>query len=432
MEKKVLSPAIVLSTNTMGLGVIRALGSMGVPIIAMYYDKGDTGYLSKYVQERVYVPHPEKSEDAFIECLVEYADHYSGGMLIPTSDATLATVSRHKMLLEQYYLVASPEWEISQLFIDKQRTYALADAIGVLAPKTRVPHSIEDVERYGQMIQYPCLVKPSQSHQYYDQFKTKMVRADNFDQMLAAYQQAAEVGIEVMLQELIPGDDSQGANYNCYFWDGAPLVEFTAKKIRSGPPEIGSPRVAMSSHIPEVIEPGRKILEAMGFHGYACTEFKQDPRDGVYKLIEVNGRHNLSTLLAVHCGINFPWLHYRHLVQGELPSAPDQETGMYWIDMTRDVGYSLKSRSREKYSLGQYLRPYLSTHTFAIFDWKDPKPFVKRCLDLAKTAYQTLMSALRHQEKAMSDDLSTSQRSSTAPFEVGQIPSEPRAAGPRQ
>jgi hypothetical protein len=36
MKKKALKPAIVLSTNTMGLGVIRALGSMGVPIVAVY------------------------------------------------------------------------------------------------------------------------------------------------------------------------------------------------------------------------------------------------------------------------------------------------------------------------------------------------------------------------------------------------------------
>ena len=52
--------------------------------------------------------------------------------------------------------------------------------------------------------------------------------------------------------------------------------------------------MVLSEHVPEVIEPGRKILQAMGFYGYACTEFKRDPRDGSHKLMEVNGRHNLS------------------------------------------------------------------------------------------------------------------------------------------
>jgi hypothetical protein len=43
------------------------------------------------VKERVRIPHPEKSEDEFVERLVKSASHFGGGVLIPTSDATLAT-----------------------------------------------------------------------------------------------------------------------------------------------------------------------------------------------------------------------------------------------------------------------------------------------------------------------------------------------------
>lgn len=392
-----MKPAIVLSTHTMGLGVIRALGVMGVPIIAVYYDHDDMGYLSKYVKEKVCAPHPEESEDQFIDLLIGSATHFGGGLLIPASDETVTTVSRHKSLLEDHYLVACTEWEITERFIDKKHTYTLADAIGVPAPKTIVPQSIEDLERYSQTIRYPCLVKPRESHRYYELFKEKMVRVDNFDQMLAAYQQAADVGLEVMLQELIPGDDSYGANYNSYFWNGEPLVEFTAQQLRNGPPEFGSPRVVMSKDIPAVIEPGRKILQAMGFYGFSCTEFKQDPRDGVYKLMEVNGRHNRSSLLAVRCGINFPWLQYKHLVQGELPSPSDYRTGLYWISLDRDVVYSLKHRNKERYSLMQYIRPYLRPHVFAIFDWKDPRPFVQRSINLVKRAIQAIPLAKKRQ-----------------------------------
>lgn len=392
-----MKPAIVLSTHTMGLGVIRALGIMGVPIVAVYYDGGDMGYVSKYVKEKICAPHPEKLEGQFVNLLIESATRFGGSLLIPASDETLATVSRHKSLLEHHYTVACTEWEITEQFIDKKHTYALADAIGVPAPKTVVPQSIEDVERYSQTIQYPCLVKPCQSHRYYDLFKEKMVRVDNFDQMLAAYQRAADVGFTVMLQELIPGDDSHGANYNSYFWNGEPLVEFTAQQVRNAPPEFGSPRVVISKDIPEVIEPGRKVLQAMGFYGYSCTEFKKDARDGVYKLMEVNGRHNRSSLLAVRCGINFPWLHYKHLVQGELPSASDYRTGIYWISLARDVVYSAKYRSKERYPLIQYIRPYLRPHVFSSFDWKDPKPFVQRCINLVKEAIQAILFAAKTQ-----------------------------------
>lgn len=377
-----IKPAIVLSTHTMGLGVIRALGVMEVPVIAVYYDARDMGYVSKYVKESIYAPHPEKSQDEFIDVLLNCASRFGGGLLIPASDETQTTVSRHKALLERYYTVACTEWEITKKFIDKKFTYALADAVGVPAPKTIVPHSVADVQAYGQTIQYPCLIKPCQSHRYYEVFERKMTRVDNLDQMLAAYQRAADADLEVMIQELIPGDDACGVNYNSYFWNGKPLVEFTARHLRNAPPEFGSPRLVVSQYIPEVIEPGRKILQAMGFYGYACTEFKKDIRDGVYKLMEVNGRHNRSLLLAVHCGINFPWLHYKHLVLGELPSACDYRTGVYWIALIKDIFYSLKYYKKERYTLMQYIRPYLSPHVFSVLDWRDPKPFIRRCKNL--------------------------------------------------
>lgn len=388
-----LKPAIVLSTHTMGLGVIRALGKMGVPIIAVHYDDSDMGFVSKYVDESIRSPHPEDSDEQFIELLVEIATKYKESLLIPADDASLVAVSKNKNQLENYYTVACTEWDITKKFIDKKFTYALADEIGVPAPRTIIPHSVEDVEKYHQTIQYPCLVKPSLSHTYFELFGEKMVIVDNYDQLLASYEQATNVGLEVLLQEIIPGDDSQGVNYNAYFWDGTPLVEFTAQQIRNAPPEFGSPRVVVSKYIPEVLEPGRKILNAMGFYGYACTEFKKDTRDGIYKLMEVNGRHNRSGLLALRCGINFPWLQYKHLVLNNLPPSNDFQKGVFWIDIFRDVSYSLTSRSKEKDKPISYVQPYIKRHVFAVFDLTDLKPFIRRCKNLIGRAISAVFSS---------------------------------------
>ena len=385
-------PAIVLSTHTMGLGVIRSLGIVDIPIVAVHYDSGDMGYLSKYVKERIHAPHPEKYEDQFINLLLESAKRFSGGLLIPTCDDTLTTVSKHKDLLEQYYTVACTEWEITKRYIEKIQTYALAESAGLPVPKTIVPRSVYDLKECARMIQYPCLVKPSQSHQYFNIFNTKMVQVKNFNQLVDAYEQAVAAGIEVMVQEYIPGDDSQVVNYNSYFWNGEPLVEFTAQQIRKAPPEFGAPRVVMSKDIPDVIEPGRNVLRAINFYGYSCTEFKMDPRDNTYKLMEVNGRHNRSTLLAVSCGINFPELQYKHLVQGELPSPSPHQNGLYWISLERDVGYGIKYVFKERYSFIQYLRPYLRRHVFDILNWRDIKPFLGRCFYLVKRTIQRILT----------------------------------------
>jgi predicted ATP-grasp superfamily ATP-dependent carboligase len=379
----------------MGLAVIRSLGVMGVPISVFYYNNRDMGHVSRYVREKVHTPHPEKFEEQFIDLLINYSKKIGKGVLFPADDETLKVVSRNKKLLQNYYTVACAGWEITEQFIDKKYTYALAERIGVPCPKTLIPKSVSELEMFGKSVDYPCLIKPCESHRYFELFRRKMVKVDNIDQMLAAYREATNAGLEVMVQEFIPGDDTKGVNYNSYFWEGKPLVEFTAEKVRLAPPSFGVPRVVLSKEIQEIIEPGRRILEAMGFYGYSCTEFKKDIRDGIYKFMEVNGRHNRSGLLSLRCGINFPWIEYRHLAYGELPSVTGFRSGVYWIDEIGDIVNSIKYHSQERFALKQYFLPYLRQHVFSVFDAKDPMPFAKRCLDLSKILAGTLFPVFK-------------------------------------
>lgn len=388
-------PAIVIGTHTMGLGVIRALGMNGVPVIALFYRPDDMGYVSKYVQESYRVAHPESHEEAFLGFLLTLARKFSGSPLFPVSDESLKIVSKNKPLLDKNFLVACPEWNIVQRFIEKKNTYELAALSGVPIPKTVTPQSTDEVAEFSQGLEYPCLVKPVESHRYFAVFHRKMVKAFTANELMAVYKESERAGLPVMLQELIPGEDHLGVNYNSYFWNRKATVEFTARKLRSSPPELGSPCVAMSQHVPEVLEAGRKILEAMGFYGYSCTEFKRDPRDGVYKLMEVNGRHNLSTLLAVKCGINFPWLHYQHLVNGLIPEQTEYRQNFFWIDVERDLPYLPRRIFMGGESFAGAFSPYKKPHVLAIYDSADIRPFIKRYTDFSRSAINHLFNRAR-------------------------------------
>lgn len=386
-----MRPAIVLSGQSTALGVVRALGTMGVPVVLVHYDEQDFAQRSRFVKFTLPAPHPERHEKEFIDVLLDCGQRFPDAVLIPASDESLVAVSRHKELLAPHFRIACTDWEVTRRFIDKQLTYALAERCGVPSPRTLVPHSLKEALAAAREIGFPCLVKPCQSHLFFARFGKKMVRAESLRQLEEAFTMATEAELEVMLQEIIPGEDIEVVNYNSYVWEGEVLAEFTAVHVRNAPPWFGSPRVAVSRSVPEVIEPGRRILRELGFSGYACTEFKRDPRNGVYKLMEVNGRHNLSTLLAVRCGINFPWLHYQHLSEGIVPQATGFREEVYWIDLARDLGYTGLYLTREHQSLANYLRPYLQPHVFAILDHTDLGPFFKRVAALANNAKEKIL-----------------------------------------
>jgi D-aspartate ligase len=117
----------------------------------------------------------------------------------------------------------------------------------------------------------------------------------------------------------------------------------------------------------------------MGFYGFGNVEFKQDQRDGTYKLMELNGRHNNSGLLSVRAGINFPWIMYRHLVEGELPtSSVAQKNGIYWISVPFDPVRDIRQLRNDHLRLRHYLLPYLRPHVFDSLDRRDPRPFLTK------------------------------------------------------
>ena len=391
-----VKPVIILSCHTVGLGLVRAFGKMGLPVIVAHYSKGDMGQVSKFVKEIISSPHPGKSPEGFLQSLLECGKRYPGSLLVPADDETLHVVSRNKKNLSQRFTVACTDWEVTELFLDKRNTYRLASLAGVPVPRTYVPSSLDEVSRLGREMEFPCLVKPCFSHRYFEIFRNKMRIVRNAEEMLSAYREASEVDIKVMLQEFIPGPDSQGVNYNSYIVNGVPLVEFTASKVRLAPPSIGIPCVVVSRHVPEVVELGRKILGAMKFEGFSCTEFKRDARDGIFKLMEVNGRHNRSLSLAIECGVNFPWIQYRHLMEGEAPEPQAARTDLYWIDEFKDLPRFFGGSRENNASHSSFFTPYLRPHVFSVFDRRDPLPFLKRCGDAVRVGSNHIASSIRN------------------------------------
>lgn len=391
-----MKPAIVIFSHVVGLAVIRALGRMGVPVVALHYRESEMAHLSRFVKERIRVPDPGKAEADFVAKLLDLSPRLKGGLLIPTDDFTVVALSRNKVVLENHYCVAAQDWDMTIKLIQKQHTYAFAQRLGIPCPATFTPTSLGDLKSRAGNLSYPCLVKPCEGHAFFARFGAKMLKVLNEADLLATYTKVTSAGLEVMIQELIPGDDTQGVNYNSYYVNGVPIAEFTAQKVRIEPPFFGSPRVLVSKHIPEIIEPGRLLLKSLGYEGFSCMEFKKDSRNGIYKLMEINCRNNLTGSLAVRCGINFPWLMYRHLLYGEINRRSGFESDVFWIDIAHDCKRFFISRKEEGYSLEEYIEPYLHKKVFAVTSLTDPIPSLKRLSYFARLGCRKMAQVLKN------------------------------------
>ena len=71
---------------------------MGIPIVAVWNAEGEMARVSAHAGIRVKAPDPDGAEEDYIDLLLGLAERTGGGLLVPTSDATLGIVARHKEL----------------------------------------------------------------------------------------------------------------------------------------------------------------------------------------------------------------------------------------------------------------------------------------------------------------------------------------------
>ena len=383
--------AIVIGCHVNGLGVIRSLSWKNFHIIALFYDeKIHFSHVSNLVNERVKAPHPRTQEKEFIDFLIQNSPRWKGALIIDTNDDVLIALSKNRKLLEQYYIIPTPEWGIARKFIEKPETYAVAAECNVPYPITFFPKTEEELSSIKDKIPYPCILKPVLGHLFFSKFGVKNFMVHNYDELRNKLRFCSESGYEVMLQEIIPGPESNIYQCMMYFNSvGGISATFLSRKLRQNPPVFGVARVAVSeSVIPEIKDFTCRMAKRVGFQGILHSEFKQDPRDSIFKLMEVNGRISRSNWLATYSGINFPWIAFLDLNEHKQVEANGYKKSVYWIELAKDVSISLFHHRGENLTFKEYWRPYLNgTKTFADISRRDLAPFIKRISVLLKNAF---------------------------------------------
>ena len=350
-------------------------------VIAMTHSMSEIGCASRYVSQLVQMPHPGESEKAYIDFLLENGPKWQGSLMLETGDYMAVALSRHKEVLSDYYRMVTPPWSVLACYLEKDALYRLADACEVPHPLSLSPHSLEDLEKVQEKLLFPCIVKPVNSHEFVKHFGTKMFHAHSYGELVPLYKKANKAGFKVVVQEIIPGPESNFERLQAYVNSkGVMAARFFNAKIRQHPPNFGVMRIGKSMPENEEVERlTRRILQQGGYKGYCSAEYKRDPRDNKLKLIEINVRMPRSGWLAIQAGVNFPYIIYKDLVEDVQLEYGDYNKDLYWIECHTDWMNILKNRAQEPFAFSDYVKPYFASNkAFAVWDSHDIGPFVRQ------------------------------------------------------
>lgn len=397
MEKR--GPVIILGGCVNALGIVRSLGQAGIPSIVMHFCE-DIALHSKYVYERFICPHPAIETESFISFMVEVGKQLPRkAVLFCDNDISLITISRHQKELEPYYLYPMSSWHVIERCIDKAQLHKLAVKAGVPHPKTIIISNIRELQPYNNEIIYPCVLKPAITMGFAEKLglPSRTLNIETADELDYWQSRMIDSGFEntpLILQELIPGGVESLYTLTAYSNKNGDILAYsTGHKIRQNPANLGTIISGRVTPTPELLLLGQKLIKAAGFYGISNTEFKKDPRDGVFKLIEINPRPGMWNYSVMASGINMPYIAYEEIHGNKMVSVRSSKRELVWILSIMDLyfsTYGYKKTGFPEYSMT--FRKWLATikgkKVDGVFMLNDPKPGLIYI-------YRTLKSAFR-------------------------------------
>ena len=368
--------ALVVGGEHPGLGVVRSLGQRGIPVVVID-DQRSVAAFSKYTSRFIQVKDlrdERKTVDAVLEAGHKY--NLNGWVLYPTRDENVAAFSRYREELASFFRVTTPNWDSVQWAWDKKKTYELAEKLDIPCPKTWNPRSTGELpDLYSRL---PLAIKPAVKENFFYATGDKAWRVETPEQLRETYAKAAAQirAEEILIQEIIPGDGQCQVSYCAFYRHGKAHNVLLARRLRQHPREFGRAATYVETiDLPEIEELSERFLKAINFYGIVEVEFKQDPRDGQYKLLDVNARTWGFHILGRAAGVDFP-----HLLFADQTGAPVTESraaaGIGWLRMITDLPTALSDVLHGQLSVSSYFQSLHRAQVESVFSLSDPLPSI--------------------------------------------------------
>lgn len=253
-------------------------------------------------------------------------------IVLASADWLVRTLVEHRDRLEDVAVVPYASRAALDVMTDKARFTALCEDLGVPHPRTVVVRAGRE-SAAGVALTYPLVVKAASTAEYHHvEFagKKKVEVADDPAELDAILGRIAAAGFpgELVVQEFVPGGDDEMGAVNLMSWpDGVArfaifgqvlLEEYTPGALGNSVAQITGPNPATVAH-------ARRLVDHVGWTGFANIDVKRDPRDGVYRFLELNPRVGRSGYSVTAAGYNVARMYVEAFV--ERRPAPEPVVG---------------------------------------------------------------------------------------------------------
>lgn len=276
-----------------GVGAIRSLGRLGIPMYAITEDRYTPAAASRYLRRAFVWPTTGTEEpERLVEGLLRIGRRIGRPtVLVPTDEEAAVLIAEHQDELGDRFLFPRIDAKLPRRLASKQGLHELCMEHGIPSPAAAFPQSYEEIVAFAESARFPLVAKNREAFVRRSRpavnGTTKIATREGL--LTLARDWGAQPG--VILQEYLPREEAEDWIVHAYFdADSTPLAMFTGVKVRSWPPHAGMTANAYVVDNPELADLAARFIKQIGFSGVIDLDLRFDRRDGQYKLLDFNPR----------------------------------------------------------------------------------------------------------------------------------------------
>jgi predicted ATP-grasp superfamily ATP-dependent carboligase len=336
------APAIIIGGGSVnGVGIARNLGALGIPVYCVTSNPHELTRYSAFCQGFMLVPNVEKDPQTLRLALRQLARRFQEpGVLFPTTDTALLTVSRVREDLSNYVTFIPPR-DVVETMVIKSHFYQSLQRYGVPHPRTINLHTANIAEAV-RCLGLPLYLRPTQSLLFHRQFGVKGFHAHTCHDISRCLTLATEHKLDMLMQQIISGPAHFGYTLRGYIDQYSRLIAIMAtQKIRQ-PHMFTNISIKRSIPITETLiataqQTLIRYLQQIGYTGLFHAEFKYDHSENVLKLLEINARSSGGNYFGVACGLNHVLMAYQDACGQHVHPMMTYESHIYQINLLREA-----------------------------------------------------------------------------------------------
>ncbi len=256
-------------------------------------------------------------------------------LLMANSDWLVRVVVQHREELEKFYAVPFLSQELLDQISDKATFAEICERLGISVPRTIVQDFATGAPDVAVDLEFPVIAKAASSADYQDvEFagKKKVFEIATPAELAWLWGALRGAGFQgrFVVQELVPGDDTQMRSITAYVDSHGEITLLCSAHVlleEHTPSGLGNPAAMITDRDDAMLAQARTFLAETGYRGFANFDVKVDPRSGQFRFFEVNPRIGRNNYYVTAAGANPTRFVVEDVVEGRSvpPVVVDRE-----------------------------------------------------------------------------------------------------------